>query len=85
MLLQTSGCLLAMEASDILDGKLEGPQTPLASGASDPQIFALLDKFSDVFAKLVFLPSDHITHDITLLDPDAQPPKPKQYYLSPAK
>ena len=35
-LLQQSVSLLAMGASDMLDGELEGLQTPLAPGASDP-------------------------------------------------
>ena len=35
-LLLPSSSLLAMGASDMLDGELEGPQTPLAPGASDP-------------------------------------------------
>ena len=47
--------------------------------------FLLFDEFSDVFVEPVFPPLDRITHDITLLDPDAQPPKPKQYRLSPAE
>ena len=34
-LLQPSGSLLAMRASKVLDGELEGPQIPLAPGASD--------------------------------------------------
>ena len=69
----------------MLDGEQEGIRTPLAPGASDPYISALLDEFSDMFAEPVFPPSDYITYDITLLDPDAQPPKPKQFSLSPTE
>ena len=69
----------------MLDGELKGPQMPLAPGASNPSISALLGKFLDVFKKPVFPPSDHVTHNITLLDPDAQLPKPKQYCLSPSE
>ena len=64
-------------------GRKKGLRTPLAPDASDPWISALLDEFSYVFKEPVFVPSDCITHDITLLDPDAQPPKHKQYRLSP--
>ena len=35
-----------------------------------------------MFAEPLFPPLDHVTHDITLLDPDAKLPKPKQYRLS---
>ena len=72
-----------MGASDMLDGELEGPQTPLAPGASDPEISALLDKLSDMFMEPIFPPSNHVTYNITLLDPNAQPPKPKHYCFSP--
>ena len=61
-------------------GRKKGPRTPLAPGTSDPWISALLYEFSDVFKEPVFAPLDCITHNITLLDPDAQPPKPKQYH-----
>ena len=36
ILLQPSSRLLAMGGSDVLDGELEGPWTPLVPGASDP-------------------------------------------------
>ena len=36
ILLQPSSSLLAMEASYILGGELEGPQVPVAPGASNP-------------------------------------------------
>ena len=38
-----------------------------------------------MFKEPIFPSLDCVTHDITLLDPDAPPPRPKQYRLSPAK
>ena len=45
---------------------------PLALGASDHIFLFCWTSFSDVFKEPIFPPLDHITHDITLLEPDAQ-------------
>ena len=59
--------------------------TPPAPGADHPAIAPLLSEFADVFQDPTFPPADRVTHDISLLDPSDQPPKPKQYRLSPAE
>ena len=84
-LLQPSGSLLSMGASGCLEAEQGGVATPPAPGADHPAIAPLLSEFADVFQDPVFPPADRVTHDISLLDPSDQPPKPKQYRLSPAE
>ena len=84
-LLQSRASCLTMGVSKQPQVGQKGPASPPAPGADHPQVPPLLTECYDVFGEPVVPPESRVTHDINLLDPDAQPPPPKQYQLSPVE
>ena len=63
--------------------ELQGVEPIVTLGFDNPAIMKLLNKYTNVFANPVFPPSNHLTHDIGIVDNTFKPLKPKPYFLSP--